>query len=102
MAADLDGTDGVWVVAHEALAADMAEAAFGPGGGDEERAARVAGRRLGAGWLVTGGYQRLRVVAAKVRLAPAHHRLMLLEPPAGRGIVVNQAKPSARRGCPPG
>ncbi len=59
VAADLDGTGRVRVVAHEALAGEMGEAAFGSGGGDAERAARGAGRRLGAGWLVTGGYQRL-------------------------------------------
>ena len=59
VAADLGGNGRVRVVAHEALAREMGGAAFGPGGGDAERVARVAGRRLGAGWLVTGGYQRL-------------------------------------------
>ena len=59
VAADLGGNGRVRVVAHEALAREMGGAAFGPGGGDAERVARVAGRRRGAGWLVTGGYQRL-------------------------------------------
>ena len=56
VAADLDGMDGVRVVAHERLAGEMAGGALGAGA---ERAARVAGRRLGAGWVVSGGYQRL-------------------------------------------
>ena len=59
VSADLERLDEVWVVAREALGGEMAGAAFDRRGGDAERAARAAGRRLGAAWLVTGGYQRL-------------------------------------------
>ena len=59
VSADLERLDGVWVVAREALGGEMAGAAFDPRNDDAERAARAASRRLGAGWLVAGGYQRL-------------------------------------------
>ena len=59
VSADLERLDGVRVVAREVLRREVPGAAFDPRGGDAEREARAAGRRLGAAWLVTGGYQRL-------------------------------------------
>ena len=68
LSADLERLDGVSVVGREAL--DAAVRAIGagsppPGTADGRRALREAGRRQGAGWLVTGGYQRL---GAQVRI----------------------------------
>ena len=67
LSADLERLDGVSVVGREAL--DAAVRAIGagspPGTADGRRALREAGRRQGADWLVTGGYQRL---GAQVRI----------------------------------
>ena len=61
LSADLERLDGVSVVGREGL--DAAVRAIGagspPGTADGRRALREAGRRRGADWLVTGGYQRL-------------------------------------------
>ena len=62
VSADFERLDAVSVVGREAFGDALAAAAFDParaGAGDPERRARDAGRRLGAEWLVSGGYQRL-------------------------------------------
>ncbi len=62
VAADFERLDAVSVVGREAFGGEFAAAAFDParaGADDPERRARDAARRLGAEWLVTGGYQRL-------------------------------------------
>ena len=62
VSADFERLDRISVVGRDALVDEMAAAASGrtgTGGGDAERAAREASRRLGATWVVTGGYQRL-------------------------------------------
>ena len=62
VSADLESLDEISVVGRDALIDEMAAAASDrppAGGGDAERAVREAGRRLGAAWVVTGGYQRL-------------------------------------------
>ena len=62
VSADFERLDAISVVGRDALVDEMAAAAVDPpwaGGGDAERATRDAGLRLGAAWVVTGGYQRL-------------------------------------------
>ena len=62
VSADFERLDQISVVGRDALVDEMATAAADRargGGGDPERAVREAGRRLGAAWVVTGGYQRL-------------------------------------------
>ena len=62
VSADFERLDQISVVGRDALVDEMAAAASGrtgTSGGDAERAAREASLRLGAAWVVTGGYQRL-------------------------------------------
>ena len=67
LSADLERLDGVSVVGREALDAAVRaiDAGSPPPGTADGRALREAGRWQGAGWLVTGGYQRL---GAQVRI----------------------------------
>ena len=67
LSADLERLDGVSVVGREALDAAVRaiDAGSPPPGTADGRALREAGRRQGAAWLVTGGYQRL---GAQVRV----------------------------------
>ena len=61
VSADLERLDGLSVVGREVLL-DEIPAGLDPeriATGDAERAVREASRRLGAAWLVTGGYQRI-------------------------------------------
>ena len=59
VSADFERLDDVSVVGREALGAEIAATGVVPGAVDAETAALEAGRRLGAAWLVTGGYQRV-------------------------------------------
>ena len=62
VSADLERLDAVSVVGREALLDEISAAGLDPGWtgtGDAERVAREASRRLGAAWLVAGGYQRM-------------------------------------------
>ena len=62
VSADLEPLDNVSVVGREALLDEIAAAGLDSARtrtGDGERVVREASRRLGAAWLVTGGYQRL-------------------------------------------
>ena len=61
LSADFEGLDRVSVVGREGLAAEaeaLGEGTASFAGGDAERRLREVGRRRGAAWLVTGGYQR--------------------------------------------
>ena len=61
LSADFEGLDRVSVVGREGLAAEaeaLGEGMASFAGGDAERRLREVGRRRGAAWLVTGGYQR--------------------------------------------
>ena len=74
LAADFERLDSISVIGREALAGEVATVAgrqpHAAGGADAERMASRVSRRLGAGWLVTGGYQRvgdrLRITARLV------------------------------------
>ena len=62
VSADLERLDEVSVVGREALLDEVSAAGVDPGWtgtGDAERVVREASRRLGAAWLVAGGYQRM-------------------------------------------
>ena len=62
VSADLERLDEVSVVGREALLDEISAAGVDPGWtgtGDAERVVREASRRLGAAWLVAGGYQRM-------------------------------------------
>ncbi len=62
VSADLERRDELSVVGREALLDEISAAGFDPdraAAGDAERTVREASRRLGAAWLVTGGYQRI-------------------------------------------
>ena len=62
VSADLERLDEVSVVGREALLNEISAAGPDPGWtgtGDAERVVREASRRLGAAWLVAGGYQRM-------------------------------------------
>ncbi|MYN65429.1 MAG: hypothetical protein F4X11_10425, partial [Acidobacteria bacterium] len=62
VSADLERLDEVSVVGREALLDEISAAGVDPGWtgtADAERVVREASRRLGAAWLVAGGYQRM-------------------------------------------
>ena len=59
VSADLERLDEVSVVGRETLADEISAAGLDAGTRDAEHIVREASRRLGAAWLVTGGYQRL-------------------------------------------
>ena len=62
VSADLEPLDNVSVVGREALLDEISAAGLDSARtrtGDAERVVREASRRLGAAWLVTGGYQRI-------------------------------------------
>ncbi len=59
LAADFERLDAVSVIGREALHEEIQAAGIDPRPLGREVSAREASRRLGAGWLVTGAYQRL-------------------------------------------
>ena len=59
VSADLERLDEVSVVGRETLADEISAADLDTGIRDAEHVVREASRRLGAAWLVTGGYQRM-------------------------------------------
>ena len=59
LVADLQGTPGLTVVTRERLMTAFGDAGLVTGGAAGEGAVLDVGRRLGARWVVSGGYQRL-------------------------------------------
>ena len=73
LVADLQGTPGLTVVTRERLATALTDAGVVAGGAAGEGAVLDVGRRLGARWVISGGYQRLgdqiRITARLVEVA---------------------------------
>ena len=76
LSADFERLEQISVIGREALREEFQAAGIdlaAPGGEESARAARAAGRRLGAAWLVEGAYQRvgdrIRITARLVETA---------------------------------